>query len=72
MKQPEPQERPLINALKTGKEDIFLSSGQTIYETTKTYEIWQKNPLRFIKRIRKANTYWILVTVGTEELWLPV
>ncbi len=47
-----------IEYLRSGNI-VALAEGQTFYETPKSYEIWNENPLSFVKRISKAHISWV-------------
>jgi len=52
--------RPDIKKLLKARFDIELAPGQQFYETRAAYEIWQIQPLAFIKRIPKARVLWVV------------
>ncbi len=49
-----------IEYLLTARFNIALAPGQEFYETRAAYEIWQIQPLAFIKRIPKTRVLWVV------------
>lgn len=45
--------RPQVESLDTGAYIHEVSAGQMFYETPRTWELWQEEPLRFLRRWRK-------------------
>lgn len=49
--------RPNVVSLDTGAYLHERCDGQQFYETPKTWELWQEEPLRFLRRFNKS-TVW--------------
>jgi hypothetical protein len=52
-------ERPDIKAIATGRNRIVLSEGQMFCSTEKSFEIWDKDPLRLIYRVSRSKVFWV-------------
>jgi len=52
--------RPDIRMITTAQLSIELNPGQVFVETPRAWEIWQKEPLARVKRIRKDRVFWVI------------
>jgi len=49
------QQRPDLMRIRTLATNIWLADDQMFYETPKTYELWQEEPiLRYVRRWNKS------------------
>jgi len=51
---------PEIKAIETMTKRIELDESQCYYRTPKAYEIWQEEPLIFLKRIPRTSVLWVI------------
>ena len=57
-----------ILVLYSIRRGYICGDGQTFYQTPRSYEIWQDEPLALIKRLARKNIYWVsTTTLDTEE-----
>ena len=60
MKTIERTRHPEIKAIETVTQRIELEGSQCYYRTPKAYEIWQEEPLYFLKRIPRTSVLWVI------------
>lgn len=52
--------QPEIEALETATQRIELLANQSFYRTPKVYEVWQDEPIIFLKRIPRSRVLWVI------------
>lgn len=60
MKKVEKVKRLDVFGLVTEKVDYLKSDNQNFYETPRTWELWQEEPLWFMGRWRKVNVLGVI------------
>jgi hypothetical protein len=53
-------EAPDVQAITTKDLVIERGENQVFYETGKSWELWQVQPLLFLKRWSKKHIFWVL------------
>lgn len=53
-------ELPTATAISTLTRVVERSEGQVFMSTPKAYELWDKQPLRMVKRWARKSVYWII------------